>query len=120
MAEVQSIPGLKTTYVVKKAGSGSQVVQAKNTVTVHATGVVVETNKQFWSTHDKGQKPFTYQAGVGGVIVGWDKGCLGMKLGEVRTLTIPAAEGYGKGGFPSWGIPKNATLHFTIEVLKIR
>jgi len=84
MAEVQSIPGLKTTYVVKKAGSGSQVVQAKNTVTVHATGVVVETNKQFWSTHDKGQKPFTYQAGVGGVIVGWDKGCLGMKLGEVR------------------------------------
>ena len=33
------------------------------------------------------------KAGVGGVIKGWDQGCLGMKLGEVRELLIPAAEG---------------------------
>ena len=36
------------------------------------------------------------------VITGWDMGCLGMKVGEVRDLTIPAKEGYGKGGFPAW------------------
>jgi len=44
---------------------------------------------------DAGQKPFTYQAGVGGVITGWDQGCLGMSIGEVRNLKIPADEGYG-------------------------
>lgn len=87
--------------------------------TVHATGVVKETGKTFWSTKDAGQSPFTYQAGVGGVIPGWDQGCLGMALGEARELVIPAAEGYGAGGFPAWGIPPGATLNFTLECLKI-
>merc|ERR1712204_147423 len=49
-----------------------------------------------------------YQAGVGKVITGWDQGCLGMKIGEERKLVIPAAEGYGAGGFPAWGIPPGA------------
>mgnify|MGYP001170684591 CR=1 FL=1 len=53
-----------------------------------------------------------YTAGVGGVIKGWDQGCLGMKLGEVRQLTIPADEGYGANGFPAWGIPPNGGLYF--------
>ena len=76
--------------------------------------------KKFWSTKDAGQKPFTYQAGVGGVIKGWDQGCLGMKVGEVRILNIPADEGYGASGFPAWGIPANGGLTFEIEVLQIK
>ena len=55
-----------------------------STATVHATGVVKESGQKFWSTKDPGQEPFTYQAGVGGVIKGWDQGCLGMKVGEAR------------------------------------
>jgi U3 small nucleolar RNA-associated protein 21 len=58
-------------------------------------------------------------AGVGGVIKGWDQGCLGMKVGEIRDLIIPADEGYGTKGFPAWGIPPGGTLMFEIEVLKI-
>lgn len=42
-----------------------------------------------------------------------------MTVGEVRVLTIPAAEGYGKGGFPAWKIPPGATLEFTLECLSI-
>mmetsp|Transcript_108096 Transcript_108096/g.186565 ORF Transcript_108096/g.186565 Transcript_108096/m.186565 type:complete len:210 (-) Transcript_108096:829-1458(-) len=114
----QSINGLETTYVILKEGDGP-AVQRRNVVTVHATGVVKETGKTFWSTKDAGQQPFTYQAGVGSVIKGWDYGCLGMQLGEVRSIEIPAAEGYGQGGFPAWGIPPGGTLDFTIEVLKI-
>jgi len=87
---------------------------------VHATGVVKETGKKFWSTKDPGQKPFTYQAGVGKVITGWDQGCLGMKIGEERKLLIPADEGYGAGGFPAWGIPPGGTLEFTLECLEIK
>ncbi len=88
-------------------------------VTVHATGTVKETGKKFWSTKDSGQQPFRYQAGVGQVITGWDQGVLGMRLGEVRLLEIPALEGYGVNGFPAWGIPPNGTLFFEIEVLQI-
>ena len=116
---MEAIPGINTTKRTVTAGSGDAEVEAGNTVTVHATGVVKETNKKFWSTKDPGQQPFTYQAGVGGVITGWDKGCLGMKVGEVRELVIPAAEGYGAGGFPAWGIPPGGTLTFTLECLAI-
>ncbi|EGB08636.1 hypothetical protein AURANDRAFT_8640, partial [Aureococcus anophagefferens] len=87
--------------------------------TVHATGVVKETGKKFWSTKDPGQQPFSYQAGVGGVIKGWDQGCLGMTVGEVRELVIPADEGYGANGFPAWGIPPGGTLNFTLECLEV-
>lgn len=57
------------------------------------------------------------QAGAGSVITGWDKGCLGMAMGEIRRIDIPAEEGYGARGFPAWGIPDNAGLIFEIEVL---
>jgi len=116
---MEAVAGCATTKRTVTAGSGASV-QAKNTVTVHATGVVVETGKKFWSTKDPGQKPFTYQAGVGGVIKGWDQGCLGMQIGEVRELIIPSHEGYGAKGFPAWGIPPNGTLNFTLECLKIQ
>ena len=113
------IPGYKTTREILQQGSGPEVTKGC-TATVHATGVVVQTGKKFWSTKDPGQKPFTYQAGVGKVITGWDQGCLGMQVGEARKLIIPAEEGYGAGGFPAWGIPPGGTLEFTLECLEIR
>ena len=53
-----------TVYNILKQGSGAEVVKGAK-VTVHATGVVQETGKKFWSTKDAGQEPFSYQAGVG-------------------------------------------------------
>mmetsp|Transcript_23184 Transcript_23184/g.37057 ORF Transcript_23184/g.37057 Transcript_23184/m.37057 type:complete len:118 (+) Transcript_23184:81-434(+) len=107
-----------TTYEILKAGTGAEVTKGAK-VTVHATGVVTETGKKFWSTKDPGQQPFTYNAGVGQVIKGWDQGLLGMKLGEERKVTIGGSEAYGAKGFPAWGIGPNATLEFTLEMLKI-
>merc|ERR1712216_967397 len=118
LALVAGAWALDTTFTTVKEGSGA-AVSAKDKVTVHATGTVKQTMKKFWSTKDPGQQPFSYQAGVGQVIKGWDEGMLGMKLGEVRKLEIPAHEGYGEGGFPAWGIPPGGTLLFEIEVLSI-
>merc|ERR1719276_241363 len=113
---MEPVPGYRTTKQTLQEGSGKEVTKGA-TVTVHATGVVKETGKKFWSTKDPGQQPFEYQAGVGGVITGWDQGCLGMKVGEIRKLRIPGHEGYGAKGFPAWGITANATLLFTLERL---
>ena len=108
------------------AGKGSKAVAVGSRVTVQAEGRCKQTKggeedgwAPFWNTRDPGQLPFTYKAGVGGVITGWDQGGLGMKIGEVRILEIPPAEGYGKPGFPDWNIPPNATLRFTLECLRI-
>jgi len=53
------------------------------------------------------------------VIQGWEKGFLGAKVGEKRTLTIPSEMGYGSRGAGS-SIPPNATLIFDVEVIAIK
>ena len=118
---LKPIGGFKTQFAVLKPGDADgAIVASGSAVTVHATGIVVETGKKFWSTKDPGQQPFSYVAGVGQVITGWDQGLLGMAVGEERMVVIPAEEGYGAGGFPQWGIPAGGTLEFTLEVLEIK
>lgn len=63
-------------------------------------------------------EPFTFTLGAGQVIAGWDKGIVGMKVGEKKTLTILPEDGYGASGAGS-AIPPNATLIFEVELLKI-
>eukprot|EP01108_Squamamoeba_japonica_P008784 TRINITY_DN78_c0_g1_i1.p2 TRINITY_DN78_c0_g1~~TRINITY_DN78_c0_g1_i1.p2 ORF type:complete len:114 (-),score=25.57 TRINITY_DN78_c0_g1_i1:39-380(-) len=108
------------TKAILSAGNGA-AVQKSNTVTVHALGQQLIDGKKvkFWDTHDAGQKPFTYQAGLGKVIRGWDDGVLGMQVGEKAEITIPGEFGYGARGFPAWKILPNSTLVFEIEVLSI-
>ncbi|ONK60007.1 uncharacterized protein A4U43_C08F13230 [Asparagus officinalis] len=48
----------------------------------------------------------------------WDRGLLGMCLGEKRRLKIPADLGYGKRGAPP-KIPGGATLIFDAELVSI-
>ncbi|KEP67748.1 UNVERIFIED_CONTAM: peptidyl-prolyl isomerase FKBP12, putative [Hammondia hammondi] len=109
-------------HQVIKPGSGS-ALQRGQSATVHATGSVLKpdgTTQKFWSTKDPGQQPFTWQAGIGQVIAGWDQGVLGMTVGETRRISIPANMGYGASGFPAWGIPPNADLQFEIELLRVQ
>jgi hypothetical protein len=53
MAYPNSIAGMATTYQTITEGAGA-TVKANNTVVVHATGIVGETGKKFWSTKDAG------------------------------------------------------------------
>lgn len=63
-------------------------------------------------------KPFSFEIGAGQVISGWEQGVSGMKVGEVRKLTIPPTLGYGNRGVGD-AIPPNATLVFEIELLDV-
>jgi len=64
------------------------------------------------------KQPIMFKLGAGEVIPGWDKGVEGMKVGEKRTLKIPPKLAYGAKGAPPV-IPKNATLHFEVELVSL-
>ncbi len=97
---------------------GDGPVAAKgNTVTVHYVGTLTN-GKKFDSSRDRG-KGFTFRLGAGMVIQGWDVGVAGMKVGELRKLTIPADMAYGEDGFHDL-IPPNSTLVFEVELLEVR
>jgi FKBP-type peptidyl-prolyl cis-trans isomerase FkpA len=99
-----------------RAGSGAEAA-AGNTVTVHYVGTLTNGSK-FDSSRDRGQG-FTFKLGAGQVIAGWDQGVAGMRIGEVRKLTIPPQLAYGERGFPPV-IPPQSTLVFEVELLAVR
>jgi len=114
------IPGFATTYQIVRPGDAVRVVEKGCKVIVHATGVMTKTGKVFWESREtQSGKPHLFLAGAGKRVVGWEQGCMGMKIGEVRKLSVPSHEGYGERGFSDWEIPPNCDLEFTIECLDI-
>ncbi len=99
-----------------KQGTGAEATSGA-TVTVHYVGTLTD-GKKFDSSRDRG-RGFTFRLGAGQVIKGWDQGVAGMKIGQVRKLTIPAHLAYGERGFPPV-IPPNSTLVFEVELLGVK
>jgi len=61
-------------------------------VTVHYIGKL-ENGEVF--ANSKVGEPFEFTIGKGEVIPGFEKGVIGMELGETKTITIPPEEAYG-------------------------
>jgi len=89
-------------------------------VTVHYTGWLNDNDakgRKFDSSHNRGT-PFMFSLGSRRVIMGWEEGVAGMKVGGKRTLYIPSQLGYGERG-AGGVIPPNADLIFDVELLKV-
>lgn len=105
-------PQLKT--IILKAGTGEEAVNGTR-VTVNYTGWLTNGTK-FDSSLDR-NRPLEFTLGNNEVIEGWDKGVLGMKVGEIRRLEIPAKMAYGDRDLGI--IPPNSDLFFEVELLKV-
>ncbi len=101
---------------ILKEGTGV-AAKSGDTVSVHYVGVL-ENGAKFDSSVDRGT-PFEFSLGARQVIPGWDIGVEGMKIGEVRKLTIPSGLAYGSAGAGN-AIPPNATLIFEVQLLGIK
>ena len=86
-------------------------------LTVNYTGKL-EDGTVFDSSKNPGRDPFRFTVGAGQVIQGWEEGFIGMKIGGIRTLTIPPEMGYGARGAGDV-IPPNAILIFEVELLEV-
>lgn len=108
--------GLQITDVVM--GTGTEAV-AGDTVTVNYVGSFPN-GQVFDASANHGADGFSFVLGAGEVIKGWDEGVLGMKVGGERKLVVPPDLGYGATGTLGGPIPPNATLDFTITLLKVQ
>ncbi len=69
-----------------------KTVQLDDVIRVHYTGKL-EDGTEFDSS--KGKDPIEFKVGQGNLIPGFEKGVVGMKLGETKTISIPSEEAYG-------------------------
>ena len=96
-------------------GEGDVVAENGDRITVDYEGRLDDQNGSVFDSSETG--PFSFVLGEGKVIAGWEQGLVGVKVGQVLTLTIPPELAYG--ATPPPGIPPNSTLFFEIEVLDI-
>ena len=117
----QPTPRAEYSQTDLRVGTGTEATNGRTT-SVNYTGWLYNPSgpdgkgTQFDSSSGRG--PFTFVLGGNGVISGWNRGVLGMRVGGQRRLVLPPELAYGASG--NGPIPPNATLVFDIELLDAR
>ena len=96
-------------------GTGPEA-KAGDTVTAHYVGIGAISGQQFDSSWDRGQAA---QFPLNQVIVGWQNGIPGMKVGGRRLLVIPGDQAYGANPPGGANIQPNETLIFVVDLVSI-
>lgn len=92
-------------------GNGD-VIQDKDLIRVEYKGRLMSTGKQF------GEGNIKIMVGEPDrVMLGWQQGMKGMKVGGKRTIRIPPRLGYGRRGSGET-IPPNSDLEFDLEIVE--
>jgi FKBP-type peptidyl-prolyl cis-trans isomerase len=102
-------------YETLKEGTGP-VYQWGQRGEFHYVGTLADTGAIFDSSR-RNNSPAHFRIGGDPLIRGWEEGLPGMKVGELRKVTIPPALAYQDQAKP--GIPPNSTLVFEVELLSI-
>ena len=103
--------GVERAYLRDLSGVASQL---GDTISVRYTGKLLD-GSVFDSNADGLKPEFSFKLGAGTVIKGWDTGLLGVNVGDVVMLSIPADQAYGS--IATGSIPANSPLNFQVEVL---
>jgi FKBP-type peptidyl-prolyl cis-trans isomerase 2 len=96
-----------------------QAVKNGDTVRVHYHGRLTD-GTTFDSS--EGRDPLEFQVGAGSVIKGFDKGVLDMKVGDKKTVHIPADEAYGPADernvvqYPMAQVPPDMKLEIGMQL----
>lgn len=103
----------KVHFDVLRAGVGPSA-EVGRTVQVRYIGSLA-TGEIFMNSYEW-DKPHEWTIGDDTVIVGMDRAVTGMKLGEIRSVTLPPELHWGRVGYAD-KIPPNTTVHFKVELV---
>lgn len=118
-----SAPSVRVAFTISdlRVGTGATAANG-STVSVHYTGWLYDgTNPEKKGAQFDASlagRPFVFWLGAGQVIPAWEQGVVGMRVGGLRKLIVPASLAYGRNGGGS-SIPPNASLVFEIELLSV-
>jgi len=62
--------------------------------------------------------PYRFVLGEGKVIPGWEQGLVGMRVGGLRKIFVPASLAYGEKGIPQL-VPSNMPMVFEIRLVEV-
>jgi len=110
--DAASVTELKTNDLI--VGTGDDIT-AQSSFTAYYLGWN-PTGKVFDGSISASALKAPFAVTPGGVIEGWTKGTVGMKVGGVRELTIPSAQAYGETGSGE-DIPANTPLKFIVMII---
>lgn len=97
-----------------KEGSG-EPIQNGQLIRVHYKSFLADSAMtMFDNSYDRGET-LEFSLGAGQVIQGWERGLLGMKVGEIRKLSIPYQLAYGDREIGP--IPPRSDLYFEVELV---
>lgn len=116
-----TIPPQPYTATDLRVGTGAEAVDGKVVTVNYAVwlfSTAASENKGTLVDTSVGRTPLQFTVAGGGVIPGFDRGVVGMKVGGVRRLVVPPALAYGATGNQS--IPPNANLVFEVELLNVQ
>lgn len=95
-----------------KEGSG-EPVKSGQLIQVHFKGWL--TDSTLIDDSYTREEPLEFVLGAGQVIAGWDRGIVGMKLGEIRRIALPYELAYGDRAIGP--IPAKSDLFFEVELM---
>jgi FKBP-type peptidyl-prolyl cis-trans isomerase FkpA len=107
-----------------RVGTGAEAVAGRS-VMVNYTGWLYDTaapdnkGRQFDTSLAAGRSPLLVLVGAGGVIAGFDRALVGMRVGGSRRVVIPPELGYGATGSQGGAVPPNTAIIFEIELLTV-
>ena len=97
-----------------------QTAKNGDQVKVHYTGKLTS-GEQFDSS--AGREPLEFTVGAGQMIKGFDAAIPGMKIGDKKTINIPASEGYGERSdeaiipFPKTNVPADMKMEVGMQLM---
>jgi len=95
-------------------GWGEEVVGHGDRVRIHYLGMFPD-GRKFDSSLDR-REPIEFRVGDRSVIIGWEEGVKGMRVGGRRRLVVPPELAYGATGLEGV-VPPDQVLVFEIQLL---
>ncbi len=87
-----AVIGIILLTAILVSGCGGVQTETGDSVKVHYTGTLI--NGTVFDT-SIGREPLEFTIGQGQLISGFEQAVIGMKVGESKTVNIPAAQAYG-------------------------